>query len=93
MFESLSQLHGNAPWWDWPVEHRDRDPEAIARLRSDRADDLERMRREQFAFAWQWARLRDYAHQRGVRLFGDLPFYVAPDSAETWANPQAVPAR
>ena len=44
------------------------------------------MRAEQFAFAVQWRRLREHAHSRGVRLFGDLPFYVAPDSAETWAH-------
>jgi 4-alpha-glucanotransferase len=87
MFEALSHLHHGAPWWDWPADHRDREPAAIAGLRNELAGDLERMKREQFAFASQWARLRGYAHQRGVRLFGDLPFYVAPDSAETWAHP------
>lgn len=88
LFEALSRLHGNAPWWDWPEEHRDREPAAIARVRDELAADIERMRREQFAFAWQWARLREYAHHRGVRFFGDVPFYVAPDSAETWAHPE-----
>ncbi len=47
----------------------------------------------QFAFDEQWQALRDYAHARGVRLFGDLPIYVAPDSVETWAASRAVPAR
>jgi 4-alpha-glucanotransferase len=87
-FEALSRAHGDVPWWAWPEEHRERDPTAMARVRSDLHADLERMKKEQFAFAWQWARLRLYAHARGVRLFGDLPFYVAPDSAETWAHRQ-----
>jgi len=85
-FEALSNVHSGAPWWTWPAEYRDRDPTAIARLHAELAADIERRQTEQFAFAWQWSRLREYAHARGVRLFGDLPFYVAPDSAETWAH-------
>ena len=87
LFEALSSVH-KVGWWDWPAEYRDREPAALARARTELAGDIERMKREQFAFAWQWARLRAHAHHRGVRLFGDLPFYVAPDSAETWAHPE-----
>lgn len=85
-FEALSAAHGGAPWWAWPPEHRDRQPAALEHARVELADAFERVRREQFAFAVQWVKLREYAHSRGVRLFGDLPFYVAPDSAETWAD-------
>jgi 4-alpha-glucanotransferase len=88
VFEAMSTALGNAPWWQWPAEYRDREPAAMDRIRGELGADIERRRKEQFAFAWQWARLRDYAHSRGVRLFGDLPFYVAPDSAETWAHPE-----
>jgi 4-alpha-glucanotransferase len=87
-FEALSQAHRGEPWWMWPEDHRDRDPTAMARIKDELGADIERMKREQFAFAWQLRRLREYAHGRGVRLFGDLPFYVAPDSAETWAHPE-----
>jgi len=86
LFETLSRRHGGGPWWEWPAPIRDREPDAIERVRKDLASELERLRRDQFAFAWQWAKLREHARERGVRLFGDLPFYVAPDSAETWAN-------
>jgi 4-alpha-glucanotransferase len=86
MFESLSAAHGGAPWWEWPLEHRDREPSAMEQARSEHAANLQRVREEQFAFAVQWRRLREYAQARGVRFFGDLPFYVAPDSAETWAH-------
>src|SRR6185295_15128677 len=86
-FESLSASHRGEPWWAWPAEHRDREPAAMDKVRTELRGEIERIRKQQFAFAWQWARLREYAHSRGVRLFGDLPFYVAPDSAETWAHP------
>jgi len=82
----LSFVHGGAPWWNWPAELRDRAPAAIAHARQEYASELERVKSVQFAFSVQWQKLREHAHSRGVRLFGDLPFYVAPDSAETWAH-------
>jgi 4-alpha-glucanotransferase len=86
LFQALSQVHAGVPWWNWPPEYRDRDVSALARARKELGDSLREVRAAQFAFASQWRRLREHAHSRGVRLFGDLPFYVAPDSAETWAN-------
>ena len=86
LFEVLSFVQGGAPWWSWPPELRDRHPEALARARQQYASELDRVKGVQFAFFTQWQRLREHASSRGVRLFGDLPFYVAPDSAETWAH-------
>jgi 4-alpha-glucanotransferase len=85
-FEVLSALHGGQPWWQWPTEYRDRDTGALAHLQRDHADALSRLRTEQFVFASQWQALRAHAHARGVRLLGDVPFYVAPDSAEVWTH-------
>jgi 4-alpha-glucanotransferase len=85
-FEILSRRHGGLPWWSWPAEHRDRDPRALDDVRHGEAEHIHAIEADQFAFAWQWQRLREHARSRGVLLFGDVPFYVAPDSAETWAN-------
>jgi 4-alpha-glucanotransferase len=85
-FEVLSALHGGQPWWQWPAEYRDRDAAALERLRSANAAEVARLKIEQFVFAAQLQRLRAYAHARGVRLLGDVPFYVAPDSAEVWTH-------
>jgi 4-alpha-glucanotransferase len=85
-FEVLSALNSGTPWWTWPAADRDRMPAALERLQRERAEDLQRIREQQFTFAWQWSRLHEYARSRGVYLFGDVPFYVAPDSAESWAN-------
>lgn len=86
LFEALSAVHRGLPWWDWPVEHRDRDSAGLERARRELSSKLSRIKNEQYAFAHQFGRLRDYAHSRSVRLFGDLPFYVAPDSVETWSQ-------
>jgi 4-alpha-glucanotransferase len=86
LFEALSAVHQWQPWWLWPADVRDREPGAMARVRQELAADIQRVRAEQFAFDTQWRRLREHASSRGIRLLGDLPFYVAPDSAETWAN-------
>ena len=86
LYQALSRRQRGAPWWTWPQELRDRDSGAIERASAELHEDLMRVKREQFAFSVQWHRLREYAAHRGVRLFGDLPFYVAPDSVETWAH-------
>ena len=65
---------------------RDREPRALAQARLELAQDCARIEREQYVFHVQWQRLRAHARSRGVRLFGDLPFYVAPSSAEVWTH-------
>jgi 4-alpha-glucanotransferase len=86
VFEVLSAEHAGAAWWQWPLAFRERDGAALARLREERHAEIARLKLEQFAFAVQWQQLRSYAHARGVRLMGDVPFYVAPDSAEVWTQ-------
>jgi 4-alpha-glucanotransferase len=86
LFESLSAARNWEPWWLWPADIRDREPAAMARVSRDLAAEIHRVKGEQFAFATQWRKLREHAQSRGVRLLGDLPFYVAPDSAETWVH-------
>jgi 4-alpha-glucanotransferase len=86
LFEVLSSAHSGAVWWTWPRDVRDRVRSALDRVAHDLAAELQRIKREQFAFFVQWRRLREHARRRGVRILGDLPFYVAPHSAETWAH-------
>jgi 4-alpha-glucanotransferase len=86
LFEALTRVHAGAPFWRWPPAVRDREPAALSAARQALAQEVSRIEREQYAFWLQWRALRDYAHGRGVRLFGDLPFYVGPSSVETWAH-------
>lgn len=86
LFEVLSLKCGERGWWTWPVELRNRSRVALSRAKCEYFAEVEYIKRQQFAFFIQWHRLREYAHSRGVRLFGDLPFYVGPNSADTWAH-------
>jgi 4-alpha-glucanotransferase len=86
LFAALKQKHGGTSWTDWPDALARRQPEALDAARERLADAVDRVRFEQLLFWRQWAALRLHARQRGVRLFGDLPIYVAHDSADVWAN-------
>ncbi|HEY5019963.1 MAG TPA: 4-alpha-glucanotransferase, partial [Steroidobacteraceae bacterium] len=87
LFETLAERF-KCPWWQWPPDLRARTRSALSSVERERAHELERRRVEQWYFDWQWRALRRYARERGVFLFGDLPIYVAPDSATTWSQPK-----
>ncbi len=86
LFQALKQRYHQAGWWDWPPPLRDREPAALVRAREELAADYRQTLFEQFLFFHQWSRLRHYANQRGVLLMGDLPIFVAHDSADVWAR-------
>ncbi|MHB8253216.1 MAG: 4-alpha-glucanotransferase [Acidiferrobacter sp.] len=85
LYECLKAAHGDAPWWDWPKAARDREPEAMADARQSPNYDFHIF--EQFLFFRQWHALKDYARSRSVRFLGDMPIFVAEDSADVWAHP------
>ncbi len=73
-------------WWDWHPRLRDRQPQAIAAARARLKELIEGIKFQQYLFYTQWLHLRRYANERGVLLFGDVPIFVAHDSAEVWAH-------
>jgi 4-alpha-glucanotransferase len=85
LFQALRQEEGGC-WWEWPTTMRDREPQAIAEARARFTEVIDVIRFEQFLFFTQWMNLKHYANQHGVLLFGDLPIFVAHDSAEVWAH-------
>jgi len=86
LFRILKSMHGQRPWPEWQAEYVHRDTKALRRLESDTAQPVEAIKVVQFLFHYQWQRLRDYAHDRGVMLFGDMPICIALDSADAWSN-------
>ena len=86
LFMALKRHFQHLPWWDWPRACRDHEPEALARMRIKLEQDIRQVEFEQFVFFQQWHELRRHAHHHGVLLFGDMPIYVATDSADVWAN-------
>ena len=89
LFQALGEEQQGAPWWKWPPPLRDREDSALAAARQRLAPRLAALAREQWRFDEQWRDLRRHAAARGVKIFGDLPIYVAPDSVSTWVSPQA----
>lgn len=86
LFQTLKQAHEGAPWTKWPPALRRRDPDALTRARERRADTVRMRAFWQYLFHRHWQSLRAYCHERGVRIFGDVPIYVAHDSADVWAR-------
>lgn len=90
LFMALKRHFGMRAWHEWPDEGaRLRKPEAVQRFRALLADDVWLFTYIQFLFFKQWDALRAYAHSRGVGIIGDLPIYVALDSADVWASPES----
>jgi 4-alpha-glucanotransferase len=87
LFRALKARHEGAYYLEWPAELVRRDPAALTRARRDLADSIDQVRFAQFLLFRQGARLKDHAQARGLRLIGDLPFFVSPDSSDVWANP------
>ena len=76
-------------WLAWPEEEiRLRRPEALRRCREELKEEIELFEYLQFLFFGQWNELRAYAHEKKIKILGDLPIYVALDSADVWASPE-----
>ncbi|MBT8082491.1 MAG: 4-alpha-glucanotransferase [Gammaproteobacteria bacterium] len=86
LFRILKTRHGERPWPEWQAEYVHRDASALARLENREAARLRGLKIIQYLFFRQWFELRDYAHQRGITLFGDMPICIALDSSDAWAN-------
>jgi 4-alpha-glucanotransferase len=86
LYQALRRDQQGQPWWLWPAPLRDRSGEAMEKAALRLTDDLAAVRFEQYVFFRQWGELRHYANARGVLLFGDMPIFVAHDSADVWAQ-------
>ena len=88
LYRALREEQDERPWWQWPPPLRDREPKALANAEERLAERRALIRFEQFAAVTQWQALRARARDRGILLLGDMPIFVAHDSAEVWAQPE-----
>jgi 4-alpha-glucanotransferase len=86
LYASLKQRYGGAPWTAWSQALVIREPSAIAAAKKALADEMHFNEYVQWLFFKQWASVREAAQERGIRIMGDVPIYVAADSADVWAN-------
>jgi len=87
IFMALKEANGGGAWSGWPESLRKRDPDSLTRAGKRYADAVERFAFYQYVFFRQWEALREYVHQRGIQVVGDIPIFVAFDSADVWSNP------
>ena len=88
LFMAVKQAHNLAAWTRWPPDIAARETSAMNRLSALLAPAIEAQKFFQYEFFRQWQELRAYGRERDIRVIGDLPIYVAHDSADVWANRQ-----
>jgi 4-alpha-glucanotransferase len=88
LFQALKARYKGAYYLEWPAELVQRTPTALTLARQELAGQIEQVRLAQFLLFRQGGRLKEHARAKGVRLIGDLPFFVSPDSSDVWANPE-----
>jgi len=87
LFAALKEHYNLRPWYEWDRDIARREPDALRRWREHLRDRIEAQKYGQWLFLNQWLRLKRYANDRGIRIIGDIPLYVARDSTDVWANP------
>jgi 4-alpha-glucanotransferase len=87
LFRALKAHHQGRPWWDWTSDLARRDADSLRAARAALVDEIDAEAFAQWCFDTQLGGLREFARSRGVHVMGDLPIFVAHDSADVWARP------
>lgn len=87
LFMTLKDLNAGKPWQEWPKDQCRRETKTLEKIKLTNSEDIAFWKCVQYLFYRQWRELKRYANDRGVSIIGDLPIYVAADSADVWANP------
>lgn len=88
LFMALKEAHGGGSWVNWPRELLSRDPESIRAAKEKHLVAIQRQEFRQFIFHRQWSALREHAQEKNILIIGDVPIFVAHDSADVWAHPE-----
>lgn len=88
LYMSLKNSFDGKPWNEWPQELKTRNEKSISKAKIDLKKEIDFQKFIQYIFFRQWNDLKRYANENGVKIIGDIPIYVAGDSADVWANPK-----
>jgi 4-alpha-glucanotransferase len=88
LFMAIKEAHGLAPWSKWEDDVRNRDAAALRRWAVMLENEIRRHQYQQFLFFDQWADLRRYCAERGIKLVGDIPIFISADSDSVWSHPE-----
>jgi 4-alpha-glucanotransferase len=90
LFQILKTGHSEKPWPEWDLAFRHRESAALRALERRARAQIDGVKIAQFLFFKQWNDMRNYANERGIKLFGDVPIYISLDSADAWCCPELV---
>lgn len=88
VFMACKDLHKGASWTEWEPDLKKRKKSALDQIEEEQADRIRFYEYLQYVFAVQWKEIRACAKENGIRIIGDIPIYVALDSADVWTNPK-----
>ncbi len=88
LFMALKEAHGGGSWNGWPEALRSRKKTALTKARKELSQSIQQYSFYQFLFFRQWNKIHAYANERGIQIIGDIPIFVAYDSADVWAHPE-----
>ena len=88
MYKVISSQNNNCSWVDFPAELRDRNINAINEFKGKNSREIDKIKFTQFLAYQQWQKIKDYAGSKGVKILGDMPFYIELNSADVWSNPK-----
>ncbi|HEU4472491.1 MAG TPA: malto-oligosyltrehalose synthase, partial [Flavisolibacter sp.] len=86
LYSLLKEEHGGMPWYQWPDPFKFREEQALRKLQAENEAVIEKIKWLQYIFDRQWNLLKMHCNNQGIRLIGDLPFYVSYDSADVWSH-------
>ncbi len=87
LFRAIKENRGRKPWYSWEEPLKKRDPDALKAMQNTLSEEIEFHKFMQFLFLRQWLEVKQYARKNKIRIIGDIPLYVAHDSADAWSNP------
>lgn len=88
LYMAIKDKNGGVSWNEWAEPLKNREEKVLVETREELADEIRFYKFQQYEFDRQWKKLHAYANQQGVKIIGDIPIYVAFDSADTWAAPE-----
>lgn len=88
LFMSLKEANGGGAWNSWEASIRTREKSAMDKARKEHQESVQRYSFYQFLFFRQWNNIRKYAGEKDIKIVGDIPIFIAYDSADAWANPE-----
>ncbi|MBP8997203.1 MAG: 4-alpha-glucanotransferase [Anaerolineaceae bacterium] len=88
LFMAIKEVQGGGAWNSWPVELRTREPQALATFSAENTRLLQKHKFRQFLFFRQWQTVKEYANGKGILIIGDIPIFIAYDSADAWSHPE-----